>query len=334
MARKSQLKEVRSMAHMPKRNKEQERQNELRFLFYKRHLTDLWFSLFKCQLPFDETIHHDVERWLNLILFEGNEAALFYHDILGFLLGRAEPIGSVNWFNRYNNYRITLANGKSFQRNIGEIAICRNTPLNVGMSFIISWYARLLADVAGALDVNLKGQHTPAIIRSPSGQELTYSNMYEQVAGHKPVVFGLEFFNEDGKNFVYQEPAVYLGDKLYMLKNAIYDDFYGMFGLSHQTNEKKAQINNAEIGRDQESRELNYNVFNQPRQEFVNQGNALFYDTGMTNKQMSFELNMFSFIKFSDQFDEMVERGQSIDSITEMSETGGDSLWQNLTGTK
>lgn len=257
-------------------NKSVEAENRARFNWWRWKLAEYFLSAYKWEgLPFDDNIYGEVERRLNLILLETGKAGFCYDGDYP-IIGQVTASDAVTWWGGSYRYTITTCVGSTVSKDKSQVAICYNTPLRRSMFYTIDHYAQTLVNIDRAFDVNITSQNTPIIIRSPKGQELTYSNIFEQIAGHKPVVYGREnTFEEDTSPF-WLQPGVYVADKLELQHHDILNDFFFEIGVTSKTVEKKAQLISDEINIDRESISLAKNSLLDCRQSFCDQMKRLF----------------------------------------------------------
>lgn len=250
--------------------------NRSRFTWWFEKLVDYYMTAYKWEnLPFNEEDYYEIEMYFNSLLLESRCVGLAYVDGYMPVIGSVVPLDGYNWWGGSNRYCLTTKIG-SYTFNKGEIAICYNSPTKRPMLQTINHYAYLLSDLDGIIDVNLKNQNTPAVIRSPHGQELTYVNAYEQVAGHKPVVFGREDLLNDDRTWYYPPKAEYICDKLELLKHDLLNDFFNELGITSKTVEKRAQLISDEVNIDRETISLSKNSFLDARERFAAAANKLF----------------------------------------------------------
>lgn len=266
-------------------NKKTQLQNELVYAEWYERLHDICLTLFKWSgFPFEELIGNEIYRYLNEILFRGQTAAFgkanpddnHFDRLTGYIpiIGVAVPSDAITWYGGSRHYTIQTKTD-TFSGSREDTALCFPTPARRSLATVCARYATLLTQADMSTHVNLIGQNTPAVISSPPGQELTYANMFEQVAGYKPVVYGRENIlgNEKEGIFAYRflQPANYVADKLEMLKHDILNDFFNELGVSAKSIEKKAQLISDELNIDFTSNSLSKNIYLDQRQYFCDQ---------------------------------------------------------------
>ena len=266
------------MAKRSVTNKSQTALNRARFNWWRAKLVDYYLTAFKWDgFPFEKNNRYQIEMYLNELFLDGACVGFCYTDDTKAIpiVGAVNPNSGYNWFGGATTYTITNKIA-SYVKRADEIAIGWNCPTHRPMYFTIDHYAQVLADIDGLEDVNLKAQNTPAVIRAPHGQELTYSNAYEQIAGHKPVVYGREDLMSDEREWFYPPTAPYLCDKFELLKHDIINDYFNEIGVTSKTVEKRAQLLVDEINIDRESISLTKNSFLDARTQFCDSINELF----------------------------------------------------------
>lgn len=268
-------------------NKKQQAQNEAVYTMFYERLHDFCLTFIKWKdLPFDDTIRAEVELYLNELLFRGQTAAFILVDpesgsAPGYIpiIGAAVPSDAVTWYGGSYSYTITTQRD-TLHAARDFVALCRPSPTRRSLLQVCAWYAMQLAQAEQSIKVNMIGQNTPVIIQAPPGQELTYANMFEQVAGYKPVVYGRENLLGDEKNalfaYRYLQPAQYVADKLEMLKHDILNDFFNELGISAKSIEKRAQLISDELNIDFTSNSLAKNVYLDCRKNFCEEINRIY----------------------------------------------------------
>lgn len=268
-------------------NKKQQIQNEAVYVMFYERLHDFCLTFIKWDgLPFPDPINREVQLYLNELLFRGQTAAFLKVDpetgnAPGYIpiIGAAIPSDAVTWYGGSYSYSIQTERD-TLHASRDVVALCQPSPTKRSLLSVCSWYAMQLAQAEQSIRVNVINQNTPAIIQSPPGQELTYANMFEQVAGFKPVVYGRENLLGDDKNallaYRYLQPAQYVADKLEMLKHDILNDFFNELGISAKSIEKKAQLISDELNIDFTSNSLAKNVYLDCRKAFCDEINSIY----------------------------------------------------------
>lgn len=276
---------IESEVEVVKRNtKNQNTQNEnlltvgLYYSFLRRIAVDAWTYE---GLPFDDD---DIYRHANNILNEnfvlGKLGGLWKESDF-FVVGECVSSSALTWYGGSTRYQCTTF-VKTVTRDISEVATLTASlsPITnydvVSIDGLCRHYAALLYECDRCINVNLKAQNTPAILNAPDGQELTFANLYEQVAGHKPVVYTrdmspLKNQYDDIRQIVYQTPAPFVAANVEQLKSMLMSDFMFMLGVNGRTQSKVAQVSSLEVMQDAPTLMVLRNSYEQARQNFCDQ---------------------------------------------------------------
>lgn len=253
------------------------------YTFLRRIAVDAW--TFE-GLPFEDD---DIYRHANSILNEnfvlGKLGGLWKENDF-FVVGECIPSSALTWYGGATKYQCQTF-VKSVSKDISEVATLTASlsPFTnydvVSIDGICRHYASLLYECDRCINVNLKAQNTPAILNAPDGQELTFANLYEQVAGHKPVVYTrdmspLKNQYDDIRQIVYQTPAPFVAGNVENLKSMLMSDFMFMLGVNGRTQSKVAQVSSLEVMQDAPTLMVLRNSYEQARQNFCDQCNKKF----------------------------------------------------------
>ena len=310
---------------MAKRNiKNQNTQTENRltiglyYTFLRRIAVDAW--TFE-GLPFDDD---DVYRHANNILNEnfvlGKLGGLWKED--GFyVVGDCTTSSTKTWYGGATKYQCkTFVNTVS--KDLSEVATLTASlsPYTdydvVSINGLCRHYAALLYECDRCINVNLKAQNTPAILNAPDGQELTFANLYEQIAGHKPVVYTrdmspLKSQYDDIRQIVYQTPAPFVAGNVEQLKSMLMSDFMFMLGVNGRTQSKVAQVSSLEVMQDAPTLMVLRNSYEQARQNFCDQCNKKF---GL-NVKATFNDSNIGDVGLLDQFSVMDTNRETVKEV-------------------
>lgn len=255
----------------------------LYYTFLRRIAVDAW--TFE-GLPFDDD---DIYRHANCILNEnfvlGKLGGLWKENDF-FVVGECVPSSNLTWYGGATKYQCQTF-VKTTSKDIGEVATLTASlsPITnydiVSIDGLCRHYAALLYECDRCINVNLKAQNTPAILNAPDGQELTFANMYEEIAGHKPVVYTrdmspLKSQYDDIRQIVYQTPAPFVAGNVEQLKSMLMSDFMFMLGVNGRTQSKVAQVSSLEVMQDAPTLMVLRNSYEQARQNFCDQCNKKF----------------------------------------------------------
>lgn len=215
---------------------------------YMRRLCELSMSMFKWEgLPESVDI-----RYLEMELFLSGQALFFKDEVLGYLaLGcmangsfdvYGEPI-SRRAYSRYSGY-----NSNAFTEK--DSVIIWNNYMRVPSAQDVMYYAQRLWDLDNTIDINARAQKTPILIQCDEKQRLSLLNVYKEYDGNSPVLFGDR--NLDIKGFgVLKTDAPFVADRLYELKNQIWNEALTYLGISNASYQKRERLITDEVTRSQ-----------------------------------------------------------------------------------
>lgn len=250
----------------------------LYYTFLRRIATDCW----KFEgLPFDDK---DIAQHANNILNDGFVRGLqtgLWKNGDFFVVGQVTGADCLTWYGGHTKFMCqTFVD--SHKKDIAEVATLSPSISPycdydfVSIDGVCHHFASLLYECDRIIAVNLKSQNTPAILNAPSGQELTITNLYEEIAGHKPVVFTrdmspLKSQYDDIRMLAYQTPAPFVGANIEQLKSMLISDFMFMLGVNNRTQNKSAQLTSPEIMQDAPTLMVVRNSYQMARQNFCDQ---------------------------------------------------------------
>lgn len=191
-------------------------------------------------------------RYLEMELFLTGQALFFKDDVLGYLALGCLANGSFDVYgepkvrraySRYSGY-----NSDSFSDK--DSVIIWNNYMRVPSAQDVMYYAQRLWDLDSAIDINVKAQKTPVLIQCDEKQRLSLLNVYKEYDGNSPVLFGDK--NLDIKGFgVLKTDAPFVADKLYELKNQIWNEALTYLGISNVSYQKRERLITDEVTRSQ-----------------------------------------------------------------------------------
>lgn len=223
--------------------------NTLTYTQYLRRLMELSMSMFEWKnLP--STVD---PRYIELRLFEAGSVVFFKDDVLGELC--LDCIQQSNFdvygnpitrraYSCYNNYQKVLDDKDS--------VIIWNNYLRTNSVTDIQLYAKRLWDLDRSVDVNAKAQKTPLLIQCNEKQRLSMKNLYMQYDGNTPVIFADNNIDINGVKVVSTQ-APYVADKLYQLKNQIWNEALTYLGISNLNINKQERLITNEVSSSQGS---------------------------------------------------------------------------------
>lgn len=221
--------------------------NNRTYVQYVNRLTELAISMFEWKgLP--ESVD---SRYIELHLFSNGCMVYFDDEVMGNLCldctynGRLDVYGYPvlrRAYSSYNGYNRLLKSSNS--------VIIWNNLLHIPSEADIRAYARRLWMLDRIIDVNANAQKTPVLVQGNEKQRLSLLNLYKEYDGNAPVIFGDSSLNTDGLKSI-STGAPYVSDRIYELKNQIWNEALTYLGISNINIQKKERLITDEVTRNQ-----------------------------------------------------------------------------------
>ena len=216
--------------------------NNRTYLQYYNRLLELAINMYEWKnLP--DTID---ERFLELTLFSDGMAVFFRDDILGDLCLQCMIGGKLDVYRIPIERTAYATNGYQMHLNNTNSVIIFNNYTHTNSMLDVEMYARRLYEIERTIDVNVKAQKTPVLIRATENQRLTMKNLYMQYDGNEPFIFGDKNLDMDGIK-VLKTDAPYVADKLNILKRQIWNEALTYLGIENSNTEKKERLVSDEV---------------------------------------------------------------------------------------
>ena len=192
------------------------------------------------------------ERFLELTLCGKNGAVLFFNDEnIGFLALPCTMSGRFNVYNIPIQRRAYAVNGYQANRDDTNSVIIYSNQLHNGMSVYnrLVQYAKDLYLIDSIIMVNVNAQKTPLMLLADEKQMLTLKNLYMKYDGNQPFIFGDR--NDLNPNSIQAlvTGAPYVADKLYELKQNIWNEVLTFLGVPNVQMNKKERLVTDEVNR-------------------------------------------------------------------------------------
>lgn len=220
--------------------------NDATFLQYYNRLMELSMAMFEWKgLP--DTID---PRYMELALFSDGHAVFFKDEVLGHLCLRCAVSGPFTVYRVPTRRSVITSNGYTAQLNDSDSVIIYNNLLRTGSMLDVQMFAHRLYDLDRTVDVNVRAQKTPVLVLCDENERLTLENVYNQINGNKPVIFGSKALNiKDVKAVTTGAPFV--ADKIFQLKTQIWNEALTYLGISNINVSKKERLITDEVTRNQ-----------------------------------------------------------------------------------
>ena len=216
--------------------------NRMSYTHYVERLTELAISMFEWK-----NVPDSIDtRFLESTLFYNGSAVFFKDEAMGengdYL---ALPVAMNGGFNVYRvpiRRRAYAVNGYQKNLTIDDSVIIYNNMIRTNSVAIVKMFAQRLWDLDCTIQVNARAQKTPVLVVGTQEQRLTLLNLYKEVDGNSPVIFGDKNFDLNNALKSIQTEAPYVADKLYQLKTQIWNEALTYLGISNLNIQKKERL--------------------------------------------------------------------------------------------
>lgn len=234
---------------MAKRNKEfweSAGLNNMTAIQYYHRLTELSIAMFEWKnLP--DSID---PRFLELTLFSQGQIVFFKDEVMGYLALPNAGSGQLNVYRIPTRRRAYAVNGYSRELDEKNSVIIWNNLLHTPSKLDVKMFSDRLYQMDRIIDVNVKAQKTPVLIRVNDSQRLTLQNTYMKYEGNQPVIFATKDFDPEALT-VLKTDAPFIADKIYQLKIQYWNEALTYLGISNINITKKERLITDEVTRNQ-----------------------------------------------------------------------------------
>lgn len=230
-------------------------------------------------------------RTIEMSLFERGNCLYFDEELVGNLTLPCTLSGGYTVYGipkRRRPFSISAQHTTFNFRNSSNSVIIFNNYERTDTSETIILYSYLLYEIRRAIDVNVKGQKTPILLRASDKQRLTLRNLYMQYDGNIPFIFGDPNLNLSDMLEAIRTDVPYVSDKLKILYNNIYNEVLSFLGIENANQDKRERLVAEEVGGNDGNVEANRESFLVARQEAAEQINAMFG----TNIEVTYRSNL------------------------------------------
>lgn len=218
--------------------------NGASYKIYLDRLFELAISMFEWQVP--DTIDR---RFLEYVLNMDGKAVFFKDEEMGYLALQCAYAGGFDIYREPLKVRAYAVNGYNrTMKNKEECIIIWNNMLRKNTFNTLTYFATQLWDLDRTCYVNIRAQKTPVLVIAPKNKRLTMKNLYKEMDGNSPVIYGdenLDFENIKSIN----TGANYVADKVYEQKTKIWNEALTYLGISNINSVKKERLITDEVTR-------------------------------------------------------------------------------------
>ena len=164
-------------------------------------------------------------RFLEMILCFDGKALFYFDDDLGEYVTLQFFNSSTLDIYREPFKRTAFSPAVNFRYKAldeSESVIIWNNGLHLPEILPLRLYARRIAECERTIDVNIKGQKTPKIIRSTNEERLTLENLFKKYDGNIPFIFGSKNLADMQDITVLDTAVPYIADKVQIRKRQLF----------------------------------------------------------------------------------------------------------------
>lgn len=257
-----------------RRQKESAYINNNTFLQYYKMLKQISVNSFKW-LYMPSTVD---KRYLEETLYRYGKALFFYDDVVGFVaLPFVDGGEGLTLYDEPIKRIVNMSNGYHAERDFTNSVIIYQNSDHDNIDYIIRNFAYRLYEIQRSTDVNVKVQKFPLVLLCDEQQTLSLKNLYMQIDGNEPVIFGSKNLGsvlEDMK--VLKTDAPFVADKLEILFHNVLNDALSFLGIENANSDKKERLVSDEVGSNYGFVEAQRNSFLNPRHFSVEKINDMF----------------------------------------------------------
>lgn len=179
-------------------------------------------------------------NFLEKTLFTYGNALFIYDDDIGFLNMKCVPGGRLNNYDEPVSYRaVSTIYNKEYSRE--ECVLIRNNIIEKPTDNTVLLFASRLTEAERTIDVNIKSQKTPVLIRCNEKDRLTMKNLYKQYDGNEPFILGAKGIDIEALK-VLKTDAPFVADKIQIYKHQIWNEALTFFGINNVNTEKRERL--------------------------------------------------------------------------------------------
>jgi hypothetical protein len=226
-------------------------------------------------------------RFLEKTLFTYGRAIFVKDKALGYLNLKCTPSGELNFYDEpisYDAYGVSYTN-KSFKKD--ECVLIRNNILERPTDNSVILFTSRLTEAERTIDVNIKAQKTPVIVRCDEKDRLTMINLLKKVEDNEIFIVGSKDLNVDGLKAI-KVDAPFVADKVQIYKQDIWNEALTFFGINNANSDKRERLITDEVNANNEVISINAQAMLLTRLEACKQIKEL-YGIDVKVKMRSFD---------------------------------------------
>lgn len=185
-------------------------------------------------------------RYLEQTLITQGACVFFKDEVMGYLCLPVVLNGKLDVYGNPYDFMAISDTGYNKNLNVNNGVIIYNNYLRMPNIAEIRYYADRLYEYDRIIDVNVKAQKTPVLIKCDKNEILSMENMYQKYEGNQPVIYGKKSLNDDNIS-VLKTDAPYIADKVYTLKQNIWNEALTQLGIPNTDTSKRERMIRDEV---------------------------------------------------------------------------------------
>lgn len=185
-------------------------------------------------------------RYLEQTLITQGACVFFKDDVLGYLCLPVVLNGKLDVYGNPYDFMAISDTGYNKKLDVNTGVIIYNNYLRMPNIAEIRYYADRLYEYDRIIDVNVKAQKTPVLIKCDKNEILSMENVYQKYDGNQPVIYGKKSLNDDNIT-VLKTDAPYIADKVYTLKQNIWNEALTQLGIPNSDTTKRERMIKDEV---------------------------------------------------------------------------------------
>lgn len=185
-------------------------------------------------------------RYLEQTLITQGACVFFKDDVLGYLCLPVVLNGKLDVYGNPYDFMAISNTGYNKKLDVNSGVIIYNNYLRMPNIAEIRYYADRLYEYDRIIDVNVKAQKTPVLIKCDKNELLSMENIYQKYDGNQPVIYGKKSLNDDNIT-VLKTDAPYVADKIYALKRNIWNEALTQLGIPNTDTTKRERMIKDEV---------------------------------------------------------------------------------------
>ena len=213
-----------------------------------------------------------MSREVEHLLFNHGWATIF-RDKDGIVkIGKVVGFGKLGIYRQFVEWSAVLANGQTVQGlNETNAVIIYNNKSRLSTRYMIEDDIRNMIDVDTSIIQHIKAVRVPFVFSGNEEDMLAFKTMWESVVDGEGAFFlDSESKTGQGEPFrVFNSDVDYKGDKLMMLYEAFENRVFTLLGIQSNRIDKKAQIGETEVNKNDDVILINFEAFNSERESAI-----------------------------------------------------------------